>query len=122
MTTSREDIAAALSTVSVVWDGTPYLLDGRPTRPPALAVWQAFPDWVAATFLTRCITERTWSVYVILPAADPDAWASATDAALVAVRDALIRVGSVTRVEPVSLVVADQSMSMPALNFSLLTS
>jgi hypothetical protein len=87
-----------------------------------LAVWHAFPDWVAAVWLTRNITERTWSVYVILPAADPDAWASATDAALDAVRNALIRLGSVTRVEPVSLVVADQSMSMPALNFSLLTS
>jgi len=122
MSTSREDIAGALSTVSVTWNGVAYPLDGQSIRPPALAVWQAFPDWVSAVWRTRCIVERTWSVYVILPAADPDAWASATDAALDSVRDALIHVGSVTRVEPVSLVVADQSMSMPALNFSLLTS
>jgi hypothetical protein len=122
MTTTRQDIADALSTVTVDWNGSPFQLDGQSVRPPALAVWQAFPDWVAATWLTRCVTERQWSVYVILPAADPDAWASATDAALDVVRSALIKIGSVTRVEPVSLVVADQSTSMPALNFSLITS
>lgn len=121
MATSREDIAAALSGVVVTWNGVAYPLDGQGIRPPALAVWQAFPDWVAAVWRSQCVVERTWSVYVILPAADPDAWATATDAALKPVRDALIRVGSVTRVEPVSLVVADQSSSMPALNFTLLT-
>lgn len=119
--TTRADIAAALSTVSVDWEGAAHELDGQPTRPAALAVWQAFPDWVSAIWRTTCVIERTWAVYVILPAADPDAWASATDAALEGVRGALIRVGAVTRVEPVSLVVADQSSTMPALNFSLVT-
>src|SRR5690349_22449238 len=101
---TREAIAAALSTVTVDWDGASYTLDGHSTRPAALAVWQAFPDWVSATWRTRCVVERTWSVYVILPAADPDAWASATDAALNAVRDALVPIGAVIRAEPVSLV------------------
>lgn len=120
--TTRNAIAFALSSVQVEWDGKTVTLDGHPVRPAALAVWQGFPDWTAATWVTRCVTERAWSVYVILPAADPDAWASATDAVLEAVRTALLHVGQVLRVEPVSLVVADQSTSMPALNFSLVTS
>lgn len=119
--TTRDDIAGALSGVVVQYDGQPYTLTGYPTRPAALAVWQAFADWQSAQWLTACVIEQTWSVYVILPAADPMAWADATDNTLTPVRDALFAVGNVSRVEPVALVSADQGVTMPALNFTLLT-
>ena len=119
---TREQIASALSSVVVTYDGAAQQLDGQPVRPASLALWQAFPDWQSAAWLSRCVVERTWAVYVILPAADPASWAEATDDALAAVRDALITLGSVTRVEPIALVSAEQGVTMPALNFTLLTS
>ena len=119
---SRDEIAAALSRVIITWDGADHPLDGQAVRPASLAVWQAFPDWQSAAWRSRCVIERTWQVFVILPAADPDAWATASDAALDAVRDELIKIGSVVQVSPIALVAADQALTMPALNFTLLTS
>lgn len=119
---TRENIADALSTVIVDYDSDIHQLDGQPVRPPALALWQAFPDWQSASWLTRCAVERTWAVYVILPAADPASWAEATDDAINSVREVLITLGSVTRVEPIALVSAEQGVTMPALNFTLITS
>jgi hypothetical protein len=119
--TTRDDIAAALSRVVVDWNGEQHALDGQPVRPAALAVWQAFPDWRSAVWLTSCVIERIWQVYVILPAGDPEAWATATDAALDSIRTGLLGLGAVTRVEPVALVAADQGLTMPALNFTLTT-
>jgi hypothetical protein len=119
---SRQEIADALSQVIIAWDGQPHRIDGQPVRPAALALWQAFPDWGSAIWRTACLIERTWQVYVILPAADPASWAEATDEAINAIRDQLIRLGAVTRVEPIALVAADQALTMPALNFTLLTS
>lgn len=119
---SRQDIADALSRVTIIWDGQPYQVDGQPVRPAALALWQGFPDWQAATWVGRCVIERTWAVYLILPAADPASFAEATDNALDAIRDELIKLGQVSRAEPIALVSADQGVTMPALNFTLTTS
>jgi hypothetical protein len=119
---TREQIADALSSVVVDFDSDIHQLDGQPVRPASLALWQAFPDWQSASWMTRCVIERTWAVYVILPAADPSSWAEATDDAISSVRDALIMLGSVTRVEPIALVSAEQGVTMPALNFTLITS
>jgi hypothetical protein len=120
--TTRAEIADALSRVIVDYDGAPYPIDGQPSRPAVLALWQAFPDWQFATWLGRCVMERTWQVYVIMPGADPASWAEASDAALDVVRDELLKLGSVTRVEPIALVAADQGITLPALNFTLITS
>jgi hypothetical protein len=117
----RNKIADALSTVSILYDGAMHQLDGHPVRPASLALWQAFPDWQESTWLTRCVIERTWAVYVILPASDPQSWAEATDAALDPVRDALSPLGQVQRCTPIALVSADQAVTMPALNFTLIT-
>lgn len=118
---TRDDIAAALSTVIIDYDNDVHQLNGQPVRPASLALWQAFPDWQSATWLTACVVERTWNVYVILPAADPRSWAEATDDAIPAVRDALIKIGNVSRVEPIALVSSEQGVTMPALNFTLTT-
>jgi hypothetical protein len=119
---NRGDIAEALSRVVIDYDGQTHQVDGHRTRPAVLALWQGFPDWQYATWLTRCVTERTWAVYVIMPGADPASWAEASDAALDAVRTELVQIGSVTRVEPIALVAADQGVTLPALNFTLVTS
>jgi hypothetical protein len=119
--TTREQIAAALSEVEITWNGRAHLLDGHAYRPASLAVWQAFCDWQAATWLTGCHIEMSWQVYVILPASDPEAWATATDSALSPVRDRLIQIGKVSRAEPIALVASDQALTMPAINFTLIT-
>jgi len=119
---TRHDIADAMTGVTVTWAGQDYELAGTPAQPAALAVWQAWPDWQSAEWLTRCVIQRTWQVFVILPAGDADAWTSAADSAMSNVRDALIGLGQVSRVEPIALVASSQSLTMPALAFTLLTS
>lgn len=118
---TRDDIAGALAGVTVTWDGTAHQLAPTSAQPPALAAWQAWPDWQSAQWLTACVVERTWQVFVILPTADAQTWTSATDAVLNAVRAALLKVGHVSRAEPIALVAAEQSMTMPAVAFTLLT-
>jgi hypothetical protein len=119
--TTRAEIAAALDGVTVQHDGHAAELTGTPAQPAALAVWQAWPDWQSATWMSMCVIERTWLVYVILPAADATAWTEAADAVLEPVRAALTGVGSVSRVEPIALVAADQAVTMPAVSFTLHT-
>lgn len=119
---TRADIAAALDGVTVVWSGQDHQLAGSESQPPALSVWQAWPDWQSAEWFSACLIQRTWSVYVILPAGDAQAWTTATDAVLTAVRDALVMLGQVQRAEPIALVAAEQSLTMPAVNFTLVTS
>lgn len=118
---TRHDIAAAMTGVTVTWSGQDYELTGTPAQPAALAVWQAWPDWQAAEWLTRCVMQRTWQVFVILPAGDADAWTGAADSAMENVRAALIPLGQVTRAEPIALVAGNQALTMPALAFTLLT-
>lgn len=115
----REEIANALRGVTVTWSGGTAELAPSPIRPAALALWQAFPDWQSARWLTRCIPEHTWNVYVILPT-DPEAFTSATDALLDPVREALARLGLVQQASPIALVSAEQALTMPALNFQLI--
>lgn len=83
---TRAEIAASLAGVAVDWDGATHELAPSQSQPQALAAWQAWPDWQAAEWLSAGMVERTWAVYVILPAPDPQAWTSATDAVLNAVR------------------------------------
>jgi len=116
---AREAIASALNGLSVTWSGEPVELAATPIKPAGLAVWQAFPDWQSSRWLSRCITEETWAVYVILPGSDAQAFTSATDTLIEPVRDALITLGHVSQVAPIALVSAEQSITMPALNFSL---
>lgn len=117
----RQEIAQSLDGVTAAWSGGTIELSGSPYRPAALALWQAFPDWQSSRWLARCVIESTWNVYVILPATDPEAFSSATDALLDPVRDALSALGHVQQVSPIALVSAEQSITMPALNFALLT-
>lgn len=118
--TTRESIAAALTGISLDWDGQPRVLTGYETRPAALQLWQGYPDWISRTWRSRCLAEDTWNVFVALPAADPQSWATATDVALEPVRDALTRLGHVSRAEPIRLVF-EGNISTPAVNFTLTT-
>lgn len=118
--TSRQDIAAALQGVQIPWSGGVATLAPSALRPATLATWQAFPDWQSTAWLTRCIPQHTWAVYVLLPT-DPEAFTSATDGALEPIRDALSALGQVQQVSPIALVAADQALTMPALNFALIT-
>lgn len=122
MEVTRADLAAALTGVTATYGGAPVTLTGYAYQPPSLAMWQAWPDWQAATWLTGCLIERTWQIFVILPAPDAAGWTEATDAILNAVRDALIPLGQVQRAEPIALVAADQGTTMPAVAFTVLTS
>lgn len=122
MEVTREEIAAALDGLPVTWSGEDHNLSGTPSQPAALAVWQAWPDWQSAAWLTGCIIERTWNVFVILPSGDAYSWTTATDAVLNTVRNALIVLGRVSRAEPIALVAANQALTMPAISFTLQTS
>lgn len=115
----REEIANALRGVAFTWSGGPAELAPSPLRPYTLALWQAFPDWQSVRWLTRCIPENTWNVYVLLPT-DPEAFTSATDALLEPVRDALSALGLVQQASPIALVASEQAVTMPALNFQLI--
>ena len=119
---TREDIAAALDGVAVEFNGSTVTLSASTAQPAALAVWQTWPDWLSATWMTAYVIERVWQVFVILPAADAPTWTAATDAVLTTVRNALIPVGHVERVEPIALVAAESSTTMPAVAFTLHTS
>lgn len=121
MAVTREDIADALDGLQIVYGGNVYALTGTTHQPAALAVWQAWPDWQSRIWLTACVRENVWSVYVILPAADAATWTEATDAVIEDVRSALIALGHVSRAEPIALVAADQGLTMPAVNFALTT-
>jgi len=118
---TREEIAGALAGVTVTHDGQTQQMAPTVAQPPALAAWQVWPDWQSAVWVSGCVVERTWQVYVILPAADAQTWTSATDAVLNAVRTALLNVGHVSRAEPIQLVASEQSLTMPAVAFTLLT-
>jgi hypothetical protein len=118
---TRADIAAVLDGLVITYAGQDHVLSATPSQPAALAVWQAWPDWQSAAWLSACAIERTWLVYVILPAADPVSWTEGTDAILTPVRNALIQLGQVQRAEPIALVAAEQSLTMPAVSFTLLT-
>lgn len=115
----REQIAEALHGATFTWSGGTVELAPSPIRPAALALWQAFPDWQSTRWLTRCIQENTWNVYLVLPT-DPEAFTSATDAALDPVRDRLSTLGLVQQASPIALASAEQALTMPALNFQLI--
>jgi hypothetical protein len=119
---TRLDIAGALDGITVPWSDETRTITATAAQPAALSVWQAWPDWQSSRWLSMCAIERTWLVYVILPAADAPSWTEATDAILNRVRTALIPLGQVQRAEPVALRMADQSISLPAVAFTLLTS
>ena len=115
----REEIAQVLRGVTFTWSGGTAELAPATIRPSALALWQAFPDWQSVRWLTRCVQESTWNVYVVLPT-DPEAFTSATDAALEPIRERLSILGLVQQASPIALASAEQALTMPALNFQLI--
>lgn len=121
LSVTRADIAAALDGLAIDYGGAPAALAATPYRPAALAVWAVWPDWQSAMWINACVVQRSWQVFVILPAVDPPAWTEATDAVLGAVHDALVPLGQVQRAEPIALVAAEQALTMPAVAFTLVT-
>jgi hypothetical protein len=118
---TRQDIATVLDglTVDPGDGGEPIVLAAYPQLPDSIGPYTAWPVWASTAWLTRCVSEDTWQVLVALPASSSDAWADSGDLLLDPVRDALSKVGGVTRAEPVALAVGDQSQTVPALAFTL---
>jgi hypothetical protein len=121
--TRRDDIAGALSAVTVTLpNGETVTVDGRPYVPATLSAWQAWPQWQNTVWLTACVSQWTWLVYVILPPGDPAAWSDAENAAVDSIREALeATVAHVDRAEPVILPPGDGTAARPALQFTITT-
>jgi hypothetical protein len=116
---TRDDIATVLDGLPVELDGEPHTVDAYPALPASIQPFTSWPVWQSSSWLTACVIAEEWRVFVTLPAGTSDAWADTGDALIGPVRDALLKVGAVQRVEPVALAVGDQTQTVPALVFSL---
>lgn len=114
---TRDAIAAALSTVAGV--------TGQAMPPDVVTAGVGWPQWVSASTDAYCSLRSTWHVLVVLPNPDAATTIDAGDPLLDAVWAALLEVGEVPIVEPVTVKVADPAAAgqdMPALRYTLYTS
>jgi hypothetical protein len=121
MTTTADDLAAAVSVPVLGLDGGEVVIDGQRSQPGTFAAWQSWPTWQSAEWMSRCVIVTTWQVLLVLPAGDPAAWGDASQSVLNPVRDGLETVGHVIRAEPVTLASGQlESQTIPALQFTVL--
>jgi hypothetical protein len=113
---TRDTIAAALSSV----DG----VTGTATPPDVLAPGSAWPTWVAAGPSAYGGLQDTWHVMIVLPNPTMAATVEAADPLVDTAFAALLDVGEVALVEPVTIASGDPAgtgQGVPALRFVLTT-
>ena len=113
----RAALAAAVHATTAEVDGATVTVTAYPTRPAVVVAYDAWPVWVATRPVTMCANETDWQMLVALPGSDPQTWAATGDALTEAVAAALDDYG-VTRIEPVSILMAE-GQSMPGLSYTL---
>lgn len=107
--TTRQEIADALA---VVPELTPSA-----TPPAQLLFGVAFPVWSATEYETRCITRKTWHVYVVISDATTG---DETDELADAIGQALMKIGNVERLEPYGLSQENGGANVPAIRATLI--
>jgi hypothetical protein len=109
---TRQDLADALTGAGC---------DGQAYPPDVASAGMAWPVWVGSQPIASGWV-ITWHCYVTLPGGSAAATIAEADPLTEAVGDALLQVGAVTDIEPVSLA-TDQAGSavLPALRITLTT-
>jgi len=118
---TRDDVAAALDGLAVDVGGELVTLTAYPQLPETIQPWTAWPVWAGAHWISACVADESWRVLLVLPASGSEAQADALDAALWPVRDALVKLGAVTRADPIALAAGDQAQTLPAIAYQLET-
>ena len=123
MSTIRDDIAAALSSVEVAWDNDLVPITGFPAEvePASWQAWVGWPAWRDTRWLNACVAEDRWYVLVVVPSGDALTFSAAMEAVKDPVRDALLKVGHVELAEASALVASDNTATVPAVRYSLTT-
>lgn len=113
----RATLTAAVHGTTAEVDGDTVTVTGHLTRPAVPSAYDAWPVWVATRPVAMCANETDWTVLVALPGSDPQTWAANGDELTEAVAAALDD-HAVTRIEPVSILMAE-GQSMPGLSYTL---
>lgn len=117
----RNAIADALDGLALDVPEGRVTLAGFANMPDVFDAFAAWPVWVSSSWRSACEIDETWQVLVTLPSGDAAVWSDLAEPILTPVRDALLRVGAVTRAEPVNLMLGDPSSAIPALAYTLQT-
>jgi len=120
MKKERQAIADAVTGPVNLEDGTTVTVTGYASRPQTPATWDAWPWLTSVDPLTAYGYTTTWSVYVVLPAGNPDSTADAVDSVIDALWPRLWAANvSIVRVATGSLVFDANSPAVPALVFTV---
>lgn len=118
---TRDDVVTVLDGLQLVLPDSTVTVRASRALPATIDAWHAWPVWVSTTWRTVAIADETWTVLLVLPAGDADAWSTAGEQALEPVREALMGLGGVMRAEPIALAVGDNATTVPALAYTLET-
>lgn len=118
---ARDDVVTVLDGLAIDLPDGAVTIHCHRALPPTIDAWVAWVVWVSTTWRTVAVADETWTVLLVLPAADSDAWSTAGEQALWPVRDQLSKVGGVMRAEPIALSVGDNATTMPAMAYTLET-
>lgn len=112
MTVTRQDLADALDSVGV---------EGHALPPDVTQPGQGWPVWKSSIPMASGL-ETTWDVFVTLPGGPVTASIVEADPLLSAVADALLVLGDLRLIDPVTLTTdAQGTAAIPALRFNLTT-
>lgn len=116
---TRDDVVTVLDGLELQLPDGAVTLQASRAIPATIDAWSCWPVWQSTTWRTVAISDETWTVLLVLPAGDADAWSTAGEQALEPVRVALMKLGGVMRAEPIALAVGDNATTVPALAFTL---
>lgn len=110
---TRQDLADALGGVPGV--------TGLTLPPDVIQPGMAWPVWRSSTPITGTDYEVTYDVFLTLPAGSPGASIAEADDSWQPVAFALLHVGAVSLIEPVTMATDPAGAGLPAIRFTLTT-